>query len=1108
MKLFARGHYHVLLPAKLLLIMRLTTAILLIGTLHLSAKGISQTVSFSGSNVPLVKVFAAVKEQTGYVFFYKLPDLQDAKPVTVNLKDTPLQEALEKILTGQPLQFSIQGNTVFITLKELQAAIPPANLPEALPPQGEIHGVITNAQGVPLAGANVIIKRTKRGVQTNAKGEFNLKNVYPDDVLMISFIGYTTQSIKVGSGKEFSLVLEIATNELDKVVVQAYGTTTQRLATGNISTVTAKEIERHPVMNTLEALYGKVPGMVISQTSGYASAPIKVEIRGRANINGLPSDPLFIIDGVPIALNGTGAGGGAGLSVMGLLGPANGQSPLFSLNPLDIETITVLKDADATAIYGSRGANGVVIITTKKGKPGKAKLELSVYEGISMITQRYKMLDEKQYLSMRIEALKNDKISADPGIDYDLLIWDTTRSIDWQKIFWGGKGKETDVQASYSGGDKFTTFRLSGGYHRQTSILNYSGADQRGSAQFNLNRRSLNERLRISFTSMYSYSQSNLIYGPAYVTMAPDAPDVFDLHGNLNYSGWAPISAAYPFANLLQPYIAKTSYLNSQLEGQYEIIKGLNLSANLGYSTSRLRQYAAQPIISQDPSSNPKGSAQFGYNDFAHWIVEPRLEYKQPLGKGKVEVLIAGTYQASNFNGMMASGIGYVNNNLLQSVANAPSKNVFDGYYHYRYLALSGRLNYNWDDKYILNLTARRDGSSRFGSGRQFGNFGAVGAAWIFTQENWLKDFLSFLSFGKLRGSYGLTGSDIINDYEFMTRWSAGNTLPYQGIPAYVALQHANPDLHWQTNKKLEFAIGLGFLKDRLTMEMNWYRNRCGDQLLTYRLPNTTGFSSVTANFPATVQNTGIEGKLEARLIQQKNIDWSVNMNFGANRNKLLAFPNIDQSPYASLYTVGKSLSIIRLLHYTGVDPQTGQYTFQDKNKDGQIDYGSGPTSDLYDKDMTIGLDGGFGTDLRYKGWQLNLFFNFRKQELPSAIFNGIPGQANTNQSTQALNHWQKPGDIANFARYTTNPAQSDFNFFASDGIYSDGSYVRLRNLSLSYDFPDRWTKKAGMQSCKIYFRGENLFIITKYNGVDPDVPGFGLLPLAKVLTAGIQFNF
>ena len=1102
---------------QLLRAMKLTIFLLIAGYLHVSAAAFGQTVSISGKDMPLEKVFTIIKKQTGYVFFYDYSIFQNAKNVTLDLKDADIEEVMKACLRDQGLEFSITNKTISVVRREEKSIRKEGPGPEKTV---KAQGAVYNESGQPLSGANITIKETGRGTITNAKGEFQLFDVPVNGTLVVSYTGYAAQKLKIKDGSSIQVYLSIAKNELDKVVVQAYGTTTQRLATGNIATVTAEQIERHPVMNVLQALQGQVPGVVVQQTSGYASAPFKVEIRGRNSINpNLPSDPLYIIDGVPLTIlnlagsaSGNYVNGSTGFIQNGFTGPANGQSPFFSINPSDIESLTVLKDADATAIYGSRGANGVIIITTKKGKPGKTRFDLNLYSGSSIVTGRYDLLNLPQYLQVRREAFKNDGIIPDAGNAYDLLIWDTTKATDWQKKILGGIGKTIDAQASLSGGDKLTTFRISGDYHRETSILNYSGADQRASVQFNLSRKSVDQRLNISFTNIYSFSQSNLITLSPTLLLSPDAPgNIFDQQGHLNYSGWKPISDAFPFANILQPYTAKTDFLNSQLSLQYQLLKGLNISSNFGYSINHVSQIQIFPIASEDPSTSPTGNSSFGNNNGTRLIVEPQLEYKGSIGVGRLTVMVGGSAQSISQDANSIEGYGYINDALLGSVSNAPLKNADNSNGQYKYAAIFSRINYNWEDRYILNLSARRDGSSRFGSGNKFGNFGAFGAAWIFTEEGWFKNHISFLSFGKLRASYGITGSDQIGDYQYLTQWSASGISPYQqNVPSYVPLHLANDNLHWEENRKLEMALNLGFFKDRINVEGSFYRNRCNNQLIAFPLPSITGFGNVTANSPANVQNKGWEVTFRAKIIDKKDIFLNMTLNGGRNYNKLLGYPNLLKSPYFGRYIIGEPLNLQTVIHYTGIDPQTGQYTFQDRNKDGIINpvYPS-QGGDFYYREVNVLLDGSMGLDFRYKGLSINALFTFRHQPfVQSSIYNGVPGQIG-NQSLKILNRWQKPGDMAKFASYTTQYRNSDglFNQY-SDAIYSDGSYIRFRNLAISYELLENWVRKAGMHGCKIFLRGENLFVVTKYIGLDPDTPGLGALPPSKVFTGGIQFNF
>lgn len=1097
-----------------ILAMKLTAIILFAACLHVSANGFSQTVSLSVKNAPLEKVFLEIRRQTGLEFVYNTQMLSTARKVDLDIKNAALEQVLYLCFENQPFTYTIVDKVIIVKQKE-------EGRKELLPP-GDLHGLIMNERREPLSGANIIIKRTGKGTITNARGEFTLHNLMAGDEVVISYIGYQTISAKPGDQDEITLIMKTATNELDKVVVQAYGKTTQRLATGNIGTVTAAEIERQPVMNPLLALQGKIAGLDVNQTSGYASAPIKVELRGRNAISDqFTSDPLYIIDGVPLTVleiggNSNYTRGSSGFVQAKIGGPANGQSPFFSINPSDIESIEVLKDADATAIYGSRAANGVILITTKKGKAGKTNFDLHISTGIQKVTKFWHMMNTSQYLAMRREAYKNDGFTpslANGG--YDLLQWDTTRYIDWQRVLFGGTGKNIDVESSISGGDARTTFRIGAGYTHATNILTVSGADQRGSLSLSLGHHSLNQRFSISATSGYSFAQSDMIGLPSNaVLLPPNAPDIYDSAGNLNYAGWGGTNSSarnkYAFASLKAPYTSNTNFLNSSLGFGYEPLRGLKISANLGYNNALALQKLFTLIASKDPLRNPTGSAEFGNSRNTNWIVEPQFTYDAVLGKGKLSVLAGGSIQKGTTSGTNIYGNGYTSDDLIRTISNAPEKFTDDLYGEYKYAAIFGRINYNWENKYILNLNMRRDGSSRFGAGRQFGNFGSIAAVWIFTAENWFPESLKFLSFGKIRSSYGTTGSDAVGDYGYLTRWSSNDFVPYEGFQPLAPTQHANPNFHWQVNKKLEAAIDLGFVRDRIHISVAYYRNRTGDQLIPFPTPQLSGFESVTANSPALVQNEGWEFQGNTAIISTKNFNWSINFNTGINRNKLVAYPNIAQSPYANTLVVGRPLNITQKLHYIGVNPQTGRYSFEDKNHDGQIMLNpSQSTNDGYPYDLSPKFIGGLGMNFSYKSLQCNLFFNIKKQVGRNAYnLNGSNSPGGLfNQPVEIIGkEWKAPGDRAAISRFSTL-FDNDYSGL-SDLIYTDASYIRLSNLSIAYSLPASYVKKIGMQSCSLFFHTNNLFIITKYKGLDPETQNFGGMPPSKILAGGISFNF
>ncbi len=583
--------------------MRLTGVILLAFCLQVSARGdAQQRIAINVKNVSLQKLFAEIEKKTNYTFFYDVTILKETKLVTMIVKDATVEEILKQALAGQALEYTITDKTIFVK-KERKAVAEAAPMDTGRSATIKVKGVVLTDDGQPVSGANVTVKQTQRGTITNANGEFELSSAVAGSVLIFSFVGYAPQNFTVKDGSLIKVYMKVAQNDLDKAVVQAYGTTTQRLTTADIATVGAEEIEKQAFQNPLLDLQGKVAGLDVVQTSGFASAPIKIELRGRSAVGNFPSDPLYLIDGVPLTVLDIGGDGGYPVSTGflqtggGFDGPANGQSPLFSLNPADIESIEVLKDADATAIYGSRGANGVILITTKKGKVGKTKLDMHVQEGVDRVTRFWSMLNTPQYLAVRREAFYNDAyqgISPNMGNAYDMLVWDTTKYTDWQRAINGGMGNTTDAQVSLTGGDGRTTFRIAGGYNRTTEITTASGSDQQASASFNLSHASLDQRLTISFSSAFSYTESDMIGIPGSIVFAPNAPSIYDSAGNLNYSGWD-VSGRYPFAGLKQPYSSKTSFLNSSLSLNYLIIRGLKLSTTLGYNDAQANQLSSYP---------------------------------------------------------------------------------------------------------------------------------------------------------------------------------------------------------------------------------------------------------------------------------------------------------------------------------------------------------------------------------------------------------------------------------------------------------------------------------------------------------------------------------
>jgi TonB-linked SusC/RagA family outer membrane protein len=1097
---------------KLLLVMKLTTLIILIGFLHVSASTYGQRININAHDITIDKLFKELKKQTGYSFLYKSGILKDQPTINVEISDATITEVLDKFLKNRPLDYLIIDKSIVIRRK--------ANAPVQENGPMLYVGKVLNEDKKPLAGVTIKIKGAQIGeTVTNERGEFSIFVIAEDAVLQFSYIGYTTQEIPVGKLKSpLVITLKEDISKLDEVQVMAYGQTTRRLNTGDQTTVTAKEIQNYPVGNALTVLQGTVPGMVITQSTGQSGSTYKVVIRGQ---NGLTtsSDPLYIIDGIPYS------GGSYSSQKSNYLGSnAQAYDALSFINPLDIESINVLKDADATAIYGSRGANGVILITTKKGKAGDTKIDLNVYSGISDAVTVPQFLNTQQYLQMRREARKNDNQTTFGPSDYDINgTWDTTRYTNWPKLFLGAKGHVTNAQASISGGSNNTSYLVSGNYRNATNVQQLIGkGDQTSSLHFNLNSSSPNGRFNITFSGGYTYDNNTIPSADlsSSANLAPDAPALYNPDGTLNFQ-----SNTF-FNPLLQSkLLAKTtvSNLTSSMNLSYLLAKGLRLQTTLGYNKQSLNEFLGNTLASIYPlyvtTYGFKGSSNFSYDNKSFWSLEPQLNYSTQISKGTLDVIGGASLQKQSLDAMQLQATGYNTDLLINNIAGGTGVTpVGQGYnaYTYKYSAIFGRANYNWENKYLLNVSGRYDGSSKFGESRQFHLFYATGAAWLFSSEDFVKKALPFLSFGKLRASYGETGNDQIPPYSYLENFSPVTSVnPYQGIPGLLPTNLPNAYLSWETTRKLNFGLELQFLKGRIGVEGNYFINRTDNTLSGTPLSSTTGFTSITQNIAAKVQNKGLDITLNTANIQGRDFTWSSSFTFSRQRNKLLSYPNATQ---AIIQQLNNSVNAFFTNRYAGVNPQTGLYQFYDRN--GNIV--ATPSSSGSDMVHLINTNpdyfGTMSNTFSYKGFSLNVLFRGIKQ-IGQSTFGQVlssgflePGYPGINFPTAVLDRWQKPGDVATYGKYGSTFGTTLFNMLAVnrnvDAYYSDASYIRLQNASLGYQFPKQISGKLHLRNLKVYVLGENLATISGYKFTDPETQNYLKIPPLRTLTFGLQATF
>jgi TonB-linked SusC/RagA family outer membrane protein len=966
--------------------------------------------------------------------------------------------------------------------------------------QNQVHGTITDGTN-PLPGVTISLKsKVHSGTISDYNGQYTI-STSSSDTLIVSFIGFKTTLVPIKGQQTLNISLKYDTMSLQEVRVNAgYYSVKESEQTGSISRITAKDIQTQPVTNVLATMQGRMAGVNITQTTGVPGGGFNIQIRGQNSIRPEANNPLYIIDGVPYASDPVAN------NQTSTIYPTFSPSPLNNINPDAIESIEVLKDADATAIYGSKGANGVVLITTKKGKEGKTRFTVNASSGAGTVTKLIKLMNTQQYLNMRRKAFTNDGITNYPSNEYDVNgTWDQNRYTDWQKELIGGTASISDFQGTITGGSQYTQFLFGGNYHTESSVFPGNFLYKKGNSQFNLNHQSTDGKFHMTLSTAYTVQNNNQpstdLTNNALL-LAPNAPAIYDDAGNLN---WENGTWDNPLAPLAAEYLSKTKDLLANTVISYEIIPDLILKSSFGYTDLQHTESRTDPSTIYNPSygyTSANSSLNLSNTKRNSCIIEPQINWEKNFKDSKLGILLGGTFQQINTTRLFQSGTGFSSNSLIYDLASANTKRVaISDETLYKYQAFFGRINYNWKDRYIANLTARRDGSSRFGPGNQFANFGAMGLAWLFSNENFLSS-TKWLSFGKLRTSYGTTGSDQIGDYQFLDTYNSSGT-NYQNIIGLQPSRLFNPGFGWEINKKWEAALELGFFADRIFLTGAWFQNRSSNQLVGVPLPGTTGFPQIQANLDATVQNKGLEFTLRTVNFSNKNFKWTTNLNLSFSRNELVAFPNLASSTYKNKYRIGQPLNILLNYKYTGLDPITGIYQFADLNNDGILSY---PDDSQFAINLTPKYFGGFQNQLNYKKWKLDFLFQFVKQR--SQSYTGIPPGLMFNQPERIVNSWQKTGDAGPYQIYTAGynvaamVAQSQYS--TSDAAIVDGSYLRLKTVSISYDLPLNTNKVQ----CTLIAQGQNLLTFTPYTDGDPEVPSSGYLPPLKIITAGVQLTF
>lgn len=970
--------------------------------------------------------------------------------------------------------------------------------------QQQITGTVKDTKGEPIIGAGVLVQGTTIGAVTDADGTFYLP-VPANATLSVSSIGYETQTVRIAAGQtRVEIILQEDMTMLQDVVVIGYGTVKKADMTGSASSLTSDDFQIGSNLTAEQVLRGSVAGINIQQNSGKPGGSYSIRVRGGTSITA-SNEPLYVIDGVPISASGevskTQIRYGAGYDLF----DQEEVDPLSALNPEDIESITVLKDASATAIYGSRGANGVIMITTKKGRTGKAQVEYSGNVAIGTVANKLQLLNAKEYIDI-INKL---------GVALDNKGSDT----DWQNEIYRNAFSHNH-HVALTGGNEKTQYRASIGFNNQQGIIKNSGV-QNINNRININHTEFDGRLKIDLIMAFSQQDSdqaqtsntvgsemgtNILYeayvfNPTYPVFNPETGDYWDV----------PAYRVNPVSYTTEIFDQRKNQKYSvNASVAYKIIEPLTIQVNGGYDTSNTTRnsYVSKANLLGDTTGG-----LVNINKFSDWssLFEAYLKYNQTFGKHNIDALAGYSYQYFFNEGLLQMAQGFLSDEFKWyniGAANsfyAPSTFTQDN----KLISMFARVNYNYDDRYLFTATIRRDGSSRFGADHKWGYFPSAAFAWRINHENFFN--VSWVSNLKLRATWGITGSQEIGNYQSLNTLSASNSAYLIGgnkVTIVMPTQYSNPDLKWEETSQIDFGLDFGFLGGRIEGSFDWYRKVTSDLLYSVDIPSPSYISKQVANV-GSVRNSGIEFTLNGVIIDKPDVTWSANVNLSHNKNMVLSLSN---DKYAGKYLItgacnGQGLS--------------GQYS--------QIIQEGSPLGTFYGKRFT-GLDSngmetyandgasevigcaqpdlvyGFGTSFRYKRFSA------------SASFHGTIG--NDIYNNTANNHAylsNLPGRNVMKEAVASGVAYGQPKTFSSRWI-EDGSFLRMDNLTFAYEFD---VKNCFLSRAQIYCTAQNLFVLTKYSGLDPEVnsktTGNGTAPIgtdylsyprARTFSLGVNLTF
>ncbi len=1082
---------------KLLLTMKLTTLFLFLSVMAMAAGSYSQSVSLNVRNASIVQVLEEIERQTEYGFLFKTDELNLEERYSLNLNSAKIETVMSELLDEELYSYRIMDRIIVISKKGIHSVL------TADQDQKTVTGKVIDSSGQPLPGVTVVVKGTTQGTVTDVDGKYTISSLPEDATLLFSFVGMRSQEVEVGSQTTIDVQMEVDAIGLEEVVAIGYGTMKKSDLTGSVSSVKSDAIVSMPTSSMAQALQGRSAGVHIQQQTGVPGGDIQIRIRGTNSIKG-SNDPLWIIDGFP------------------------GSSSM--VNPADIESIEVLKDASATAIYGSRGANGVIIVTTKRGKSGTTRVEYTGLYSVQSVRKKLNLMNGEEYVEFYNLQQMNDN-----GAEFwsEEEINSLGEDIDWQDLIFQNAPIH-DHHISISGGNEKTKVYAGGGFYDQEGIITNSGYNKISlqtsieheiSKVFSIStnvavRRTLNDKKNSNGGNRGSSLLAGIVSAPPIVSPYEDDGS-YRIIGNA-YSFLAstimnPLAYVNEYSN-----IAETNAYNANLALNIKPIKDLNIKIS-GYaynSDGRTDAYTS----TEYPSS--EGSASISTTRSQHINSDNIINYNKQINNDhSLNVTAAYTYEQDVYKSFSQSGTGFISDNFetynigAADVIGTPSSS----YSKWVLMSYLGRVNYSYKGKYMATASFRADGSSRYSEGNKWGYFPSAALAWRVSEERFM-DNLTFISDLKLRASYGETGSTAISAYATLNSLSSNKTVFNEDEYTYFAPSSTYPgDLKWETTAQTDVGIDVGFLDSKFRFTADYYIKNTRDLLNSVTLPYSTGYQTTLKNI-GEMQNKGFDFQLDAVLLDGQ-FKWNVSAMLSTNKNKVVELYDGEDitgstfnlavvNDYINLIREGEPLGIFYGYQEDGYTEE-GQIAYKDNDESGDVSTGDKAIIGDPNPDFIYG----FNSAMSYKNFELSLF-------IQGSQGNDIYSLSMLNQTLDYLvglntfkevlyDNWTSETPNAKYP-YISNSTSTEM----SDRFVYDGSYVRLKNIELAYNLIGQNIGVDWLKKCQFYVSGQNLLTITGYSWYDPDVNSQGgsssvnqgidyyTYPTAKSLTIGVRVEF